>query len=423
MKTAGWSVLIGLMGFCLLSVLTTKADDNPNEQPMTVNELRAVTKSVEWLKSKQYGDGSWGGAETQVTYTPEGQLHDYKIGITGLALYALLSCNVDPDDPVIKKGFNFIKKPAYATTYERGIGLVALEALADARARKKRATEVGLGAFLLPDEKELAKSFIKWLEAAQSIAGGWRYDPATPAPNDCTEDMSATQIVLLGLKSARRLQFPVNKKTFLKALIFVLLQQERIGPTVRKITPPIGTPSKKDETQSLQECKARGWGYINIPHADYDLGSPPPSNAKPLVEDTKVTGSMTAAGICSLIICKSELVRQPEFSKTLYQKTLDGINDGVCWLETHYTIKANPGGSGGWDYYYYLWGVERVGRMANLTHIGTNNWYKDGLHIMMVKQFKEGYWMNNKWWEQEADIIDTSFALLFLKKSTKIITD
>jgi hypothetical protein len=414
---------VSLIGVSCLFLGSIKAEDNQNDQPMTASEVQAVVKSVEWLKSRQYPDGSWGGAETPVAYTSEGQLHDYKIGIAALVLYALLACDVQPDDPVIKKGFVFVEKLGYTTNYEKAMVLVALEALADAWAKKKRAIEVGRAIFLSSDERELIKFFIKSLENAQSSAGGWRYDPAAPAPNNCTEDMSVTQIVLLGLKSVSRLQFQVNKKTFLKALTFVLSQQENDGPVVRKITVPISSiPTEKDETQSLRECKARGWGYINISHDDYLLGSQSQTTI-PQPEDMKVTGSMTTAGICSLLICKSELTRQPEFFKTLQQKTVDGINDGLGWLETHYTVTTNPNGSGGWDYHYYLWGLERVGRMFNIRHIGTNNWYKDGLHILMIKRFREGYWMNSKWWENGADIVDTAFALLFVKKSTKIITD
>lgn len=412
-------LLIGIIGLGLLLTLNIRAGDNQSGQAKTIDE--AIKKGVAWLKIKQIkegdGNGSWGKGRTSVSYPggTGGQTLEYEIGITGLALYALFACELSPAEPVIKNAFTFIEtnlsKGMEATTYERAMVLLALEALADTRAKKKIAQAGGKTGgkitFLLSNEKQLAESQIRWLEAAQSAAGGWRYLSSGPFPGGFNEDVSQTQVALLGLKAAARLGFTIEKTTFLSALNYILTQQEKDGPVMRRTiqsgNPAAGT--KKEPTFGIREATIHGWAYVA---------------ASKEVSESIATGSMTAAGICSLIICKSELLHQPLFTKPLQEQTEKSINDGLAWMETHYTVTTNPGGtSTDWGYYYYLYGLERVGRLGNTMVIGSHNWYLEGSELLLKKQHPEGCWMAGRWWEEGADVIDTSFALLFLKQATK----
>lgn len=422
MKSLGWKFgLVIIISWLITSGVS--ADDNQSQGPSTADE--AIKKGVEWLKAKQIKDGpdkgSWGPGRSRPYPGTGGEPFLHKIGITALALYALLSCDVPPEDAVIKDGFTFIeqglKSNRLVDTYEHAVILLALEALADARAKKKKSRELGRIIFLLPNEKALAEAQVEWLESAQSAAGGWRYGPKWPSPGGFDEDISQTQVALLGLNAALRLGLEVKPTTWLKALKFNLSQQEKDGPPVKKVINLKGnTPSTQPEgTQSIREDQARGWAYLAL--GDYADG-----NKKVEPDEARVTGCMTTAGIASLIICRSALRRQPEFTKSLQQRTEKGINDGLAWLETYYTVTTNPGVAvTTWDYYYYLYGLERVGMLGNITLIGSHNWYLDGSEVIVKKQFPEGYWMNKQWWQEGPDVIDTSFALLFLEKATKPI--
>jgi len=75
---------------------------------------------------------------------------------------------------------------------------------------------------------------------------------------------------------------------------------------------------------------------------------------------------------------------------------------------------------------YYLWSVERVAMLYDLPMIGDKDWYKWGAGILLTTQGSRGEWnkvlVNGKAYNAEKGVntlvvVDTSFALLFLKHS------
>jgi hypothetical protein len=65
--------------------------------------------------------------------------------------------------------------------------------------------------------------------------------------------------------------------------------------------------------------------------------------------------------------------------------------------------------------YYFLWSVERVGVLLNLKTIGGKDWYRWGVDLILPEQKKDGSWVGRG--SGGSPVIDTCFALLFLKKS------
>jgi hypothetical protein len=70
---------------------------------------------------------------------------------------------------------------------------------------------------------------------------------------------------------------------------------------------------------------------------------------------------------------------------------------------------------------YLLWSVERVGVLYNLQKIGEHDWYHWGAEMLLATQQKNGGWDmgDSRWRVDRAGFnpnIDTSFALLFLKR-------
>jgi hypothetical protein len=62
--------------------------------------------------------------------------------------------------------------------------------------------------------------------------------------------------------------------------------------------------------------------------------------------------------------------------------------------------------------FYFLWSFERVAMIYSLTKVGTVDWYTIGSTIILVTQLPTGGWRG-----RYAIEIDTSFALLFLRRS------
>ena len=80
-------------------------------------------------------------------------------------------------------------------------------------------------------------------------------------------------------------------------------------------------------------------------------------------------GSMTCAGVCSTAISASELGEMEILGDPSIRKGLD-------WLAAHFSVSEHPE-SGEW-YYYYLYSLERVGRILDVDFIGEHEWYPEG---------------------------------------------
>src|SRR6516162_8165703 len=64
---------------------------------------------------------------------------------------------------------------------------------------------------------------------------------------------------------------------------------------------------------------------------------------------------------------------------------------------------------------YFLWSVERVGVLLNLKTIGGKDWYRWGVDLLLPAQKDDGSWIGRG--NGISPVIDTSMALLFLKRS------
>jgi len=62
--------------------------------------------------------------------------------------------------------------------------------------------------------------------------------------------------------------------------------------------------------------------------------------------------------------------------------------------------------------YYFLWSLERVAVAYDLEKIGNKDWYAWGCDVLVLAQKADGTWVGS-----HAACADTSFALLFLRKS------
>jgi hypothetical protein len=120
------------------------------------------------------------------------------------------------------------------------------------------------------------------------------------------------------------------------------------------------------------------------------------------------TGSMTTAGLAGLAVARHNLDGKPEKSEL-------ALREGVDWLARNFALDRNPG-SGSW-HYYYLYGLERAGRLLGKEFFGPYEWYAEGARYLVDNQLPDGSWMGIG--GHKSDVLDTSFALLFLTKATE----
>ena len=140
------------------------------------------------------------------------------------------------------------------------------------------------------------------------------------------------------------------------------------------------------------------------------------------VGDGTATGSMTTAGVGILALCLErrgtvEEEAQEEATATgLTARMVAGRDRGLDWLERHFAVNENPGRNG--RIAYYLYGLERVGALTGLTHIGKHDWYARGAEYIVGRQDPPGHWGTTF----SRGIPDTCFALLFLQRATRPVT-
>ena len=136
-----------------------------------------------------------------------------------------------------------------------------------------------------------------------------------------------------------------------------------------------------------------------------------------------VNGSMTCAGLASLVVARHHLGLDKSAPDPAVVK-------GLEWLAGHFTVEENPGYnsvSAPHDQYYYLYGLERVGVLAGTEFLGDHEWYPAGARYLLAHQAADGSWLSAKSPPTADDegrkrYLDTCYAILFLRRATLSLT-
>jgi hypothetical protein len=457
-------VCIGLVVF--FAVAAAFGQEAPGQEPpgaaMQNSIDNAVKKGCEYLKSQQMADGSWDYIDKPFSLPPLVESHLVE-GCTALCLYALLKGGESPKSPAIEKGFAFIRSRPFRHVYSVSCYVLALSALyTEEEVEVKRGEEVSqaekvrtvvreeaakeFGKKATPQDKKLVTDAIEWL-LNQQKANVWRYP-------EHGEDASNTQYVMLAFNEARRLkicQIPPDR--CMKVAEYFLKYQEKSGPEVewfpvpgadltiremqkaeKELKKEIGKVDKELEkskdkiradevtTTVVDDARkkmfggekkkmfARGWCYM-------------PNDPEKEKWRAEITGSMTTSGIIALTVCKSILEGTPQYTADFAARVDQGIRDGCAWIAKKFSVSTNPTGSGESyiHHYYYLYGLERAGALTLATNFGTNDWYKDGTQLIISQQHEDGNWQSPR--GTGGPVIDTCFAILFLKRATTPIVN
>jgi Domain of unknown function (DUF4159) len=210
---------------------------------------------------------------------------------------------------------------------------------------------------------------VEWLVADQMANGAWNYGQGRGGG-----DPSNAQFAILALGAAEDIGVKVDPKVFQKSLDYWLPLQDASG----------------------------SWKYMT---------------------GRRPSGSMTCAGISSVLIARSKLtagaasIRGDQIVCCGGDADKDPVQMGLNWLGENFSTVVNPGGESQ-TVYYYLYALERVGRLSGQRFIGQYDWYREGASRLIENQDEFlGFWRSES--PLEPTSVATSFALLFLAKGKR----
>jgi serine/threonine protein kinase len=287
--------------------------------------------------------------------------NDSRTGVTSLVALALLTAGEKPDSPAVSKALGYLRK--FGPEDINNTYAISLQTLAYAAAEPAR------------DQLRIAAD-VNWLERAQikrgnqqRWPGSWTYnDPNLGHPGDS----SNTQYALVALSAASEVGVHARPEVWALARYYWENSQKRDG----------------------------SWAYT------------PEVNSS--------TASMTCAGISSLILSGRRRFEGQEFlqgeiirdcGKSAANRHLQ---NGIDWLARNFHVDQNPGGGQQWKF-YYLYGLERAGRLAGIESFGQHDWFRRGAEELVRQQNKlSGHWEGVD--IEKNRLLATSFALQFLAK-------
>jgi hypothetical protein len=324
-------------------------------QDLTSEQVKAsLSRGMAYLASQQISNGSF--------LTAGLGRGAYPIGPTALATLSLLNAGMDPHDPVVHRALNYLRNYREpGGTYETSLMIMALVAAKEWDRDKLRISS-------------LAQKLEDMQTPRGPNAGMWNYGHGPLGGGH--EDNSNSQFAILGLREAAIAGVKIRRR------VWELASEHFI------------------ETQNDDG----GWGY----HAT----------------DGNSTGSMTCSGIGCLVICDQMLGSSgddlnPDGTPKCCNRTPPSnraLRKGVQWLSRYFAVGINPGHGTTWVL-YYLYGVERAGRLSGQRFFGLHDWYREGASWLLEGQtLHDGSW-NATFTAIETDkVVATSFALLFLSK-------
>ena len=311
---------------------------------------QAIDDGVQALLRHQLRDGSW-----------DEHSDWYPGGATALGAYTLLKSGLPASHPGAVRALTYLESRLPGEVYSLGCEMMALQATQD----PKHAGRLN----------ELADLLVSW---QHSGTFGYPGDPPQNRnPRTAWVDLSNTQYAALGFRAARLAKIELPKKAWLSLIEGTLAYQ-----------------TQSDVVQAKQRKGRTGSGRMQVAGFSY----------KP--KQQRATGSMTCAGVSILSIGLEALGdRCPAHVR---ERARRAIEQGTNWLQHHFSVTNNPGNRRAW-HLYYLYGLERVGSLLSLEHLGPHAWYLEGAKHLIQSQKPNGEWGSTS---------ETCFAILFLKRAT-----
>ncbi|MEM2130559.1 MAG: prenyltransferase/squalene oxidase repeat-containing protein, partial [Candidatus Bathyarchaeia archaeon] len=286
-------------------------------------------KGLAWLRTSQYGDGSWRGS----------------VGVTALCALAFLNAGYDEADVNVGRAIQYIMSKVSTDgsiyvdysrrTYETSLAVLTLVATHNNTYR----TAI-----------ENAKTWLVNSQWDESCVWGsvskdnWYYGGFGYGHN-IRPDLSNTQFAMLALDAAG---LPKNDPTWNKTQVFLHRCQRVNFPITLNIE---GTPYTVQPGNYAGHDGGYDGGFV------YTVDNPYPYGG------SHALGSMTGAGIWGLLLSG-------------VSKTDPRVTSAINWVIEHYTWDNNVGTYGNRRYYTYL-SLAKALTMYGEKIIGGHDWYQE----------------------------------------------
>ena len=352
--------------FVLVALLVAVASASAAPEPLVEQVRKSIDKAKTYLIAQR---GNW--ENDAVAAQRPG-------GCTALALLALLNAGVEPSDPVIVKGLEYLRKVPQTFTYVVALRVMVLCRLNDKNYQADIQSDVD---WLTdpwydtdPDTKKRTK------KRGPIAFHGWTYQQDNAIP-----DASNTQYALLALHEARVAGIPIDPDVWKSIRDYYV------------------------NTQTSSGSYGYHWNW-----AKHEIAE------SPLSRTGGASFSMSTAGLCGLIIAGNDLNANREtpngdgtwkncgkYEEDRYvTKALDWMGVNFPATDGRIEQEVSP---------YYTWyGIERAGRLTGMRFIGKHDWYRVGCEWLVSKKLSDGSWPGRS--TVGGSIVNTSFALLFLSK-------
>jgi hypothetical protein len=365
---------------------------------------QAVERGVQILKQAQQGNGSIG---------------QYTTGSTALAGLALLECGVKPEDPVIVKAAEYIRTEIIPANdvYNVALTIIFLDRLGEPRD--------------VPLIQALGVRLMEGQGPAPNF--GWNYKTPRPLPDEVERLREGLKGSELKTEPNKEPEGPSLKlHPDLEARIEAIERNGGVDPA-RRSDGTGGSISGPDNSNSQFAVLALWIARRNHVRTDmvlkraeawyratYDNGTWPYST---LGVGPHGRGATTCAGLIGLAVgagvARSPVIKlQPDAKPPKPLPRRDALADlqiqtALNYIGTELAAMAISGlQTVNERDFYFLWSFERVAMIYSLPKVGTVDWYTVGSAIILLTQLPTGGWHG-----RYAVEIDTSFALLFLRRS------
>jgi hypothetical protein len=285
------------------------------------------------------------------------EMMQYPGGVTALCTLALLNSGVEPSNPKIQKALDYLRAIEPTKVYS-----VSLQTMALCEGEPRR-------------DLALIQRNAAWLERVQikdgDRAGSWSYDDKLGGDN------SNSQFAVLALHEAERVGAKIDPETWRRAADY--------------------------------------WKRVQNPDGSWSYQPGLPGG----------TGSMTCAGVGAWVICSARTskpaakIEGEAMQCCLPPEDDDVLERAIVWMGRNFSVQRNPGSGGGLWHLYYLYGLERFGRLTAQRFISDHDWYREGAEYLVRSQDQFSHYWQGRGHAEDSPPIATSLALLFLSKGRR----
>lgn len=321
-------------------------------------------------------------------------------GEMALATLAIAKSGPLPDDPkFVECVAELVRSTSGATyqpfrtggvdNYEAAVVLMALVALDSKRYRSN------------------IETMANYLMGKQTPDGAWDYH------NGSTGDTSMTQYGVLALWEASAVGVAVPPGVWARAATWLMSRQDVDGGFTYHPSIPTA-PGRSKQGDIRHTMSAAGVGSLLICRSRLKLRAGPKNLVEAEVEiptEFDLLIPVEEGAVPLPLRGKDTLKRDADSGPDVSSNELnEAIELGMRWLNEHFTIDQLMGPG---HICYYLYGVERLATFAEANQLGSVDWYQAGADYLIAHQTQSGVWTVSY-----PDVVDTSFAILFLSRST-----